>query len=234
MQQLIVGDVHGDLERLFQALRPYPATEWQTLFLGDLLDGGAFGAGALRYARDRPSSELLLGNHEVAMLWALRDPGRLPYWMGIGGQLHDLEEMRKRPDLVAWLRNRPLLQLLPDGTLAQHTDTDAYGRLGSSIEDINAAAREHLHTAREAALNDVLTAGGVFRRSPARLRAWLEACGARRLVHGHTPHSHPRPEVYGDGLAINFDGRFSRFYGPRYGRGRGAAATVGPLPPLVD
>ena len=74
MQQLIVGDVHGDLDRLFQALRPYPATEWQTLFLGDLVDGGAFGAGALRYARDRPSSESVTLRSSVSrgnsvMIW---------------------------------------------------------------------------------------------------------------------------------------------------------------------
>jgi calcineurin-like phosphoesterase family protein len=234
LPQLIVGDVHGDLERLFQALPPYPPTEWETLFLGDLVDGGAFGAGALRYARDRPRSELLLGNHEVAMLWALRDRARLPYWMGIGGQLHDLAELRKRQDLLDWLRSRPLLKLLPDGTLAQHTDTDAYARLGSTVDEINARARELLHAEGEADLNDILSAGRVFRRSPKRLEAWLETHGARRLIHGHTPHARPSPDVYADGRAINFDGRFSRFYGPRYGRGRGPAATIGPLPPLVD
>jgi hypothetical protein len=53
---LIVGDVHGDLERLFQALKPYPAAEWNTVFLGDLVDYGMFGVGAMRYARDRPNS----------------------------------------------------------------------------------------------------------------------------------------------------------------------------------
>ncbi len=234
MPQLIVGDVHGDLERLFQALAPYPPTEWETLFLGDLVDGGAFGAGALRYARDRPGSELLLGNHEVAMLWALRDPARLPYWMGIGGQAHDLAELRQRKDLVEWLRGRPLLKLLPDGTLAQHTDTDAYGRLGSTIGEINRTARDLLQAQGEAELNDILSAGGVFRHSENRLQNWLDGHGARRLIHGHTPHSRPGPDVYAEGRAIDFDGRFSRFYGPRYGRGRGAAATVGPLPPLVD
>ena len=234
MRRLIVGDVHGDLERLFQALAPYPATDWETLFLGDLVDGGAFGAGALRYARDRPNSELLLGNHEVAMLWALRDRSRLPYWMGIGGQPHDLEELRRRPDLVDWLRDRPLLTLLPDGTLAQHTDTDAYGRLGSTVPEINTHARALLRGGGEAALNDVLSAGGVFRSSTRRLDDWLQTHGAARLIHGHTPHGRPRPDVYAGGRALDFDGRFSRFYGPRYGRGRGAAATVGPLPPLVD
>ena len=65
---LIVGDIHGDLERLFAALQPYPADRWHTIFLGDLVDYGMFGVGAMRYARDRANSEVLLGNHEVAML----------------------------------------------------------------------------------------------------------------------------------------------------------------------
>src|SRR5947209_2893063 len=92
---LIVGDVHGDLERLFAALQPYPADRWHTIFLGDLVDYGIFGVGAMRYARDRANSEVLLGNHEVAMLWALRDPTRVGFWMSIGGQEHDLAELRK-------------------------------------------------------------------------------------------------------------------------------------------
>jgi len=65
---LIVGDVHGDLERLFQALKPYPAEAWRTVFVGDLVDYGLFGVGALRFARDRPNTTVLLGNHEVAMM----------------------------------------------------------------------------------------------------------------------------------------------------------------------
>jgi len=65
---LIVGDVHGDIERLFTALKPYPAEKWRTIFIGDLVDYGNFGVGALRYARDRANSTVLLGNHEVAMM----------------------------------------------------------------------------------------------------------------------------------------------------------------------
>ena len=91
---LIVGDVHGDIERLFAALKPYPATEWHTIFLGDLVDYGAYGVGCLRYARDRPNTDVILGNHEVAMLWALRDPTRIGFFITIGGQQHDLDELR--------------------------------------------------------------------------------------------------------------------------------------------
>src|SRR5258708_33956180 len=87
---LIVGDVHGDLERLFQALEPYPATGWRTIFLGDLVDYGPFGGGALRYARARPNSTGLLGNHEVAILWALPPPARGGFWIGTSAAEHDL------------------------------------------------------------------------------------------------------------------------------------------------
>src|SRR5260221_8281166 len=62
---LIVGDVHGDIERLFPALKPYPPDQWHTAFLGDLADYGMFGAGALRYAPDRPNSSVVPGQHEV-------------------------------------------------------------------------------------------------------------------------------------------------------------------------
>ena len=55
---LIAGDVHGDIERLFQAVKPYPSEQWHTVFLGDLVDYGMFGVGALRFARDRPNTDV--------------------------------------------------------------------------------------------------------------------------------------------------------------------------------
>src|SRR5437870_8425867 len=106
LPDLIVGDVHGDIERLAAALQPYPASEWRTVFLGDLVDYGMFGVGCLRYARDRANTDVLLGNHEVAMLWALRDSSRVGFWMSIGGQMHDLDELKRDEQLQVWLRSR--------------------------------------------------------------------------------------------------------------------------------
>src|SRR5260370_26248131 len=85
---LIVGDVHGDIERLFAALKPYPADRWRTIFLGDLVDYGMFAVGVMRFARDRPNTDVLLGNHEVAMLSAPHDPTRLRCLVSICGQTH--------------------------------------------------------------------------------------------------------------------------------------------------
>jgi calcineurin-like phosphoesterase family protein len=231
---LVVGDVHGDLERLFQALAPYPPDTVRTVFLGDLVDGGPFGVGALRYARDRPNTEVLIGNHEVLMLWTLRDRSRLGFWAGNGGELHDLKELEGDPGLQTWLRERPALLKLDDGTLVQHSDSDLYGRLLAAGETdpvgkINSAVRHLLAGQGEDALWDLLSPGRVFRDNRGRLERWLATMGAGRLVHGHKPHSRPRPDVYHDGLAIDFDGGFSRYRKSRYRRLSPIQASVGRL-----
>ena len=234
---LIAGDVHGDLERLFAALAPYPASGWQTVFLGDLVDGGPFGVGALRYARDRPNTSVLLGNHEVAMLWALRDRSTVGYWVTIGGQLHDLQELERDPDLQEWLRDLPLLLRLEDGSLAQHSDNDNYRALiddpaADPVEEVNRMGRLLVDNGREDLLWEAMSPFGVFRRQPARLASWLKQTGARRVVHGHSRHRGKQPEAYHEGRAICFDGGLSRYYGGHPAARRGPArASVGPLPP---
>src|SRR5260370_27262981 len=125
---LIVGDVHGDLERLFAALRPYPADQWHTVFVGDLVDYGMYGVGALRYARDRANTTVVIGNHEVAMLWALRDPARISFWMSIGGQEHDLAELARDSELQAWPPEGPPPGRLHGGRPCADCGPAAYSR----------------------------------------------------------------------------------------------------------
>ena len=230
---LIVGDVHGDIERLFSALKRYPADSWHTIFLGDLVDYGMFGVGALRFARDRPNSDVLLGNHEVAMLWALRDPARIGFWMSIGGQQHDLDELRRDEPLQKWIRRLPALMKLPDRTLVQHCGNDAYLGLISVVEAklvhaINQRVHDLLDNGGEAILWDVLSAANIFETQPARLDRWLELTDSRRVVFGHKPHRGAKPVRYHDGKAINFDGGLSRSH-RMYQRGAPLEASVGPL-----
>jgi Calcineurin-like phosphoesterase len=231
---LIVGDVHGDLERLFQALKPYPADEWRTIFLGDLVDYGPFGIGAVRYARDRVNSTVLLGNHEVAMLWALRDPARIGFWMGIGGQRHDLDELAKDAPLQKWMRERPALLRLEDRTLVQHCGSDSYANLldvqdADPVAAVNARVQEMLIEEGEAELWELLSGKNIFTTQPLRLERWLELTSSRRVVFGHNPHREPRPEISHQGKAINFDGGFSRFH-RKFQRHSPVGATVAPLP----
>jgi hypothetical protein len=230
---LIVGDVHGDLERLFQDLKPYPAADWHTIFLGDLVDYGMFGVGALRYARDRANSSVLLGNHEVAMMWALRDQTRIGWWMSIGGQRHDLDELARDLSLQEWLYARPALVRLADGTLAQHCGNDGYALLieaddASPVDAVNARVRDLLLHEGESTLWDVLSGPNIFATQPTRLERWLEITNSRRVVFGHKPHGGPVPERYHGGRAINFDGGFSRSH-RKFRRASPIKATVAPL-----
>ena len=236
---LIVGDVHGDLERLFSALRPYPPDRWRTIFLGDLVDGGPFGVGALRYARDRPGSTILVGNHEVLMLGALRDradrgPG-LRSWLGAGGQPHDLEELARDEPLQEWMRARPAMVMLEDRTLVQHCDSDDLAQLVPAtapepVQEINREVARLLAEGETTRLVELMTPRGLFRRQPHRLETWLRRTGARRVVHGHSPHRGRQPDVYAGGRAICFDGGMGRWGRPGALRGGSITGSVGPLP----
>ena len=235
---LVVGDVHGDLARLFQALKPYPADRWHTIFLGDVVDYGPFGVGALRFARDRSNSTVLLGNHEVAMLWALRDPLRVGFWMSIGGQEHDLRELAADPSLEEWLRLRPAMLRLADASLVQHCGHDLYAALledrdADPIACINANVQRLLHSEGEADLWDMMSGRNIFTASRERLERWLEVTESRRVVFGHTPHRGSSPDVQHEGRAINFDGGLSSFQ-RRSRRLSPLGATVAPLPPMPD
>jgi hypothetical protein len=230
---LIVGDVHGDIERLHIALRPYPADEWRTIFLGDLVDYGSSGIRCLRLARDRKNTEVLLGNHEVAMLSALRDASRVGFYARIGGHLHDLEKLREDEALQDWLEARPLMLKLTDGTLVQHCGNDDYGLLlgedkSDPIATINRHGRLVLKAGDAHLLWDVMSGKGTFAMQPDRLERWLDLTGSRRVVFGHTPHHEPMPALYHGGKAINYDGGLCRAH---YRRAAPIAASVGPLPP---
>ncbi len=227
---LIVGDVHGDLERLFAALEPYPADRWHTIFLGDLVDYGMFGVGSMRYARDRANTDMLLGNHEVAMLWALRDPGRIGFWMSVGGQHHDLEELRKDEPLQRWVRERPAVIKLRDGTIVQHCGSDVYFELGAGIEEMNQKTCELLADGGEPELWNLLSSPNIFESQPVRLERYLELTQCTRAVFGHKPHRSSRPAIYHGGKAINFDGGLSRTH-RLHQRGAPVTASVGPLDP---
>jgi Calcineurin-like phosphoesterase len=203
---LIVGDVHGDIRRLFKALKPHPPDRCRTVFVGDLVDYGSFGVGVLRYARDRPNTEVLLGNHEVAMLWALRDPSRIGWWIAVGGQEHDLAELRRDEALQRWMRERPALLDLADGTVVQHCGNDAYLELGRDVAAINAAAAEQLRTGGERLLWDLFSSPNVFEAQPERLDRYLESMHSRRVAFGHKPERGRKPLAFHGGRGLNFEG----------------------------
>jgi hypothetical protein len=250
---LVVGDVQGDAERLVEALAEYPEDEVDTVFLGDFFQGGppgaAGGAAAARIARTRRNSRSILGNHDLLLLCVLEEVrlGRTPeavlrsgdrrslaeVWLWRRGDWADLRAVADDAALEAWLRRLPLMLRLDDGTLVQHSDDDAYARLGDDVDTVNAHAREALtepggawtvfwHTVGRRAFDD----------DPERLDRHLARFGARRVVHGHTPHRGDRPAARHGGRLWGFDGCFSRYWN-HDGSGAGpVSATVALLPAL--
>ena len=158
-------------------------------------------------------------------------------WVGAGGQPHDLEELAKDDGLQAWMRRLPALVLLEDRTLAQHCDSDELGALvpldePDQVAAVNREVRRLVDAGDLRPLIDRMTSRGVFRRQTLRLEAWLARTGARRVVHGHTPHRGRQPEAYAGGRAICFDGGMGRWGRPGALRGGSVRGTIAPLPPL--
>src|SRR5258708_2711197 len=156
--------------------------------------------------------------------------------MGVGGQRQDLDELAKDAPLQEWLRNRPAMIRLADGTLAQHCGSDTYAALlekdePDPIEAINARVRELLANGEEAELWEMLSGPNMFATQLLRLAGWRELTGSGRVVCGNRPNNTGRREVYHGGTAFNSDGGFSRFH-RRYRRLSPPGATVAPLPPL--
>jgi hypothetical protein len=251
---LIVGDVQGDHERLAEALAPYPEDEVATIFLGDLFTGGRPGAAggywAARMAMARRCSRTILGNHDLLVITLLEErrhggerlrggDGELleSIWRRRRGDPADLEALAADAELEAWLRGLPVMLMLEDGTLVQHTDDDeGYASLGESVDAVNLAAASLLRRQPGGALLLLrhLIGRGAF-LDPARLDRHLRRFGARRVVHGHTPHWGAGPDVRAEGRELGFDGRFSRFWGRAPGEDAGPiGATVGLLPPFPD
>jgi hypothetical protein len=249
---LIVGDVQGDHERLAEALAPYPAEEVGTIFLGDFFTGGQPGAAgghrAARMAMERRRSQAILGNHDLlvmALLDERREGGRRlraqdgelleTIWLRRRGDPADLRALGADPELEGWLRQLPVMLLLDDGTLVQHTDDDdGYRGLGSSVRTVNEAATALLQDGSDGTVQ--LLRHLIGRRAfadPERLTLHLRRYGARRVIHGHTPHWGDGPDIRLGGRVIGFDGRFSRHWGRAPGEEPGPiGATVALLPPL--
>jgi len=126
-----------------------------------------------------------------------------------------LDELRRDPALQRWIRERPALVRLGDGTLVQHCGHDGYLEMADEdstnvIETVNRRVKEMLQHGQEDVLWTAMSGKNIFGSQPERLRRWLEATQSRRVVFGHTPHNSHAPERYHDGAAINFDGAFSR------------------------
>jgi hypothetical protein len=219
---VVVGDLHGRLARLEQILRTH-GEDAEYLFVGDLTDRHHepedAGYRVIRRVMGLPNARALLGNHDVLLLGvldeALGPPRREPLsarfrtlaelWLYNGGHWADLQALAGDADAVDWLRSLDAVALVGEA-LVQHSDSPVYLEYGSSVAEINAGVREAARRDPHRTFAQLLQRLG-FLENRRRVGPSLRAFGARRLVHGHTPHGGEAPLVYAGRRCVDVDGQ---------------------------
>jgi hypothetical protein len=214
----VVGDVHGQLEKLVSLLRDAGliGADWawcgadSTLWLmGDLVDRGPHGIAVVELAMRLQVEAaqaggrvgVLFGNHDGLLISAARfgaTPNSVPgstffdEWKRNGGEDDDLE--RLTAEHVCWLTNLPAMTREGDHLLV-HADALFYFAYGQSIDEVNQAFAAILQ-ADDPSRWDQLLEGFAEHRAfidgetgEARAAAFLHRFGGRQIVHGHSPIS---------------------------------------------
>ncbi|MFN8590176.1 MAG: metallophosphoesterase [Thermomicrobiales bacterium] len=212
----VIGDVHGQIEKLRALLRGAgltgPDDAWSggdshLWFVGDLTDRGEDGIGAIdlirRLQREAPEAggavDSLLGNHDMLIVavahFAGLDPTAaaifLADWEANGGVTSDLARLTE--DRISWLMARPAMAR-DDNALLVHADTTYYLQWGDSVAAVNRTVSDVLHRGdarRWARLFSQLCDRGAFSGpdEDASVDAFLDQFGGEMVIYGHTPIS---------------------------------------------
>ncbi|MEV0275141.1 metallophosphoesterase [Streptomyces sp. NPDC050610] len=237
----VVGDVHGYLDELHEALAAqglidadgnWAAGNARLWFLGDFTDRGPDGIGVIdlvmRLSAEAAAAggycKALMGNHELLLLGAKRfydtpvnsGAGTASFqaaWLINGGQRTDMERLQDHH--LQWMARLDAMAE-EDGHLLVHSDTTAYLDYGDSIEAVNDAITEALQRSDADECWDLFrkfTKRFAFRdeAGPMAARELLDTFGGTRVVHGHSPIPYLLGEV-----------------GSEDGEDNGAAAVDGP------
>nr|WP_276205589.1 metallophosphoesterase [Streptomyces showdoensis] len=192
----VVGDVHGYLDELLDALRAqglidenggWAAGNARLWFLGDFTDRGPDGIGVIdlvmRLSAEAAAAggycKALMGNHELLLIGAKRfgdtpvssGAGTATFqaaWLLNGGQKHDMDRLQ---DVHLQWMSRLDAVVEEDGHLLLHSDTTAYLEYGETIEDVNDTVHEILNR------NDADEVWDLFRKFTKRFAFRDEAAG---------------------------------------------------------
>ncbi|WP_370413813.1 metallophosphoesterase [Streptomyces fradiae] len=196
----VVGDVHGYLDELLEALRAqglidengsWAAGNARLWFLGDFTDRGPDGIGVIdlvmRLSAEAAAAggycKALMGNHELLLIGAKRfgdtpvnsGAGTATFqaaWLLNGGQKHDMDRLT---DMHLQWMSRLDAVVEQDGHLLLHSDTTAYLEYGQTIEDVNDKVHEILTR------NDADEVWDLFRKFTKRFAFRDEASGPQAV-----------------------------------------------------
>jgi hypothetical protein len=216
----VLGDIHGDFDRMEQLVAELKPND-RLITVGDYFDRWDQALEVVHWLMERPNTTALLGNHDAIVLGALEElengeSGRATEnWLWNGGQSDDLVRLRRDPQAAAWLRERPAMATVGK-TLVQHCDSPVYLLYGRTVDEVNRTFGQRLR-ARDPNVYIALFAHLCRRRefyAVPDLKDYLAVFGAKRLVHGHTPHTRPGPISLFNDRIVNIDGALSRGFGP--------------------
>ncbi|MFD7979747.1 metallophosphoesterase [Streptomyces sp. NPDC059071] len=196
----VVGDVHGYLDELLEALRAqglidenggWAAGNARLWFLGDFTDRGPDGIGVIdlvmRLSAEAAAAggycKALMGNHELLLIGAKRfgdtpvssGAGTATFqaaWLLNGGQKQDMDRLQ---DVHLQWMSRLDAVVEQDGHLLLHSDTTAYLEYGDTIEDVNDKVHEILNR------NDADEVWDLFRKFTKRFAFRDEAAGPQAV-----------------------------------------------------
>lgn len=211
----VMGDVHGQLDKLVPHLREAGLVRgdlgWsggasRLWFMGDFFDRGPAAIEvvdlivSLQEEAPKDGGEVgaLVGNHEALILAAREfrhDPEMGPYflecWLVNGGDETDLRRLTN--DRVRWLTELPAVALVQDKLLV-HADSDFYLSYGRDIASINSGIKNVLESHDPPSWENLLNQFSdrhVFDQvrpgGEDRVRHMLQTLGGDQLIHGHTP-----------------------------------------------
>ncbi|MFD6417815.1 metallophosphoesterase [Streptomyces sp. NPDC060194] len=213
----VVGDVHGYLDELLDALHTQGLVDgegrWcggtaRLWFLGDFTDRGPDGIGVIdlvmRLSAEAAAAggycKALMGNHELLLIGAKRfadtpvnsGAGTATFqaaWLLNGGQKSDMDRLEDHH--LQWMSRLDAV-VEEDGHLLLHSDTTAYLDYGSSVTDVNDGIHEVLTRGDADECWDLfrkLTKRFAFRDEggAGAARELLDTFGGTRVVHGHSP-----------------------------------------------
>lgn len=211
MAVYIIGDIHGQLDKLLGVLTRYKLIEnrqrWiggtsQLWFMGDFFDRGPSGVGVVeliielqQQAADAGGAvRAIMGNHEVLFLSAHRFQNIKKFrmsWKRNGGQESDMALVS--PQQLAWLRSLPAMAHVEDRLLI-HADAVFYRHYGTTEAQVNQAIQAVVHSDDpedwELLLEDFaerMAFAPNRSRGLSNVADMLQGYGGRQIVHGHTP-----------------------------------------------
>jgi hypothetical protein len=216
----ILGDIHGDSQRMLELVGDLDP-EVPLVVVGDYFDRWDHAVDAIKWLMKRPNTTALVGNHDALILGVVEErlrgiEGRnIENWHWNGGRDADLARLMAEPEAMDWIRNLPAMTMVGDA-LIQHCDSPVYLAYGGDLDAINDSVRRRAQS-RDPEVLFHLFADLCKRRqfySPETLRQYLDVFRAKRLIHGHTPHTQPRAISMFRGAIVNVDGALSRGFGP--------------------